>query len=109
LATADQNTPRSKLLARDTAEANLIKATIEAYYASNGKYPSDYEKLVAYVQDDRSGTWSANDKKDFTNIKTHLIDFAYTVRGDGQAYQFTYTDVDGKPVTIKGDYQNDYH
>ena len=106
--TTDQS-QLTKLLARDTASANLIKATLTVYYIANNEYPVDYATLTSYVDNDQTGQWSASGKTNFDGIRKNLKDLSYTVRGDFQAYQFTYTDSAGKPVTVKGDYQNDYH
>jgi hypothetical protein len=95
-------------LARDTSDANLIKAVLTQYYVRQGSYPFDYESIVEYVNNDDSGNWDTESKKNFNDIQTHLKDLDYTVKGDRQAYRFTYTDITGKPVTVDGDYKNDY-
>lgn len=97
------------LLARDNADAKVLKATLKVYYIANAKYPFSYDELVSYVDSDQSGNWSSEDKRNFNAIKTNLKDLNYTVRGDERAYQFTYTDSAGKPVRVTGEYQNDYH
>lgn len=91
------------------AQAKYLASILDVYFLTDGEYPLDIpymiETIKMYPKD-----FPSIKKDDFKQIKkaTELPEFKYKVRGDNQAYKFTYKGVEGETVTKKGDYQNDY-
>ena len=90
------DTPTGKL---ETSTAAVIQSTLNVYYVDKGYYPSSYESLIEYKPE--------NEAK-LNEYKEELRDFKYSRRGDEQAYQITYTNIDDKKITLSGNYKEDY-
>lgn len=84
----------------ETSTAAVIQSTLNVYYVDRGYYPSSYEALMEYKPE------NAAKLKEY---KDELKEFEYSRRGDEQAYQITYTNVDGKTITLTGNYKEDYN
>lgn len=94
---ADTST-RGKL---EIATAAAIKSTVNLNYVKEGVYAYSYDNLI-----------EESEPEDQTRLKEYrdiLKDFEYSVRGDGRAYQITYTNVDGDKITVDGNYSEEYH
>jgi len=93
----------------ETASINLIKASINVYYAFDGKYPYNMQTLIERlkelgIKDNRASKLAEQlDKsiKDLPNLK-------YSVRGDEKAYKITYTNSKGEEKTIEANYEADF-
>jgi len=90
------DTPVGKL---ETSTAAVIQSTLNVYYVDKGYYPISYESLIEYKPE--------NETK-LNEYKNELKDFEYSRRGDEQAYQITYTNIDDKKITLTGNYKEDY-
>ena len=92
------------------ASADMIKASLDVYYVLHSRYPTSMDILKEDIATDPE-SWRASDASPDsmdTAIK-ELPGFTYEVRGDGEAYKFTYTDQRGEKRTVEGNYQEDYH
>lgn len=96
---AKKDAPLAK---QEKAYADLVEAELNSYYVDEGVYPSSQEELASRFD---------KDSKDlsFTAVTEELEDFTYTVRGDKDAYQVSYTDNDGRIQTLSGNYKEDYN
>lgn len=111
----EQNTKKpvdkmtSLTLGAEKAGADLLKSYLDLYYTVKGSYPVNYRDFISTVNSDQSGYLSNISTKTLDEIRGELKDFSYTVRGDGQACQLTYTNSLNEPVTVAIDYKNEYH
>lgn len=83
----------------ETTTAAAIQAYINSYYVDKEYYPYDYQALIDYKPEN---------KADLEKYQSNLKDFEYSRRGDEQAYQFKYTNIDDKEIILKGNYKEDY-
>ena len=91
------DTPQGKL---ETSTASVIQSTLNVYYVDKGYYPTSYEALMDYKPEN-------HDKlKEYRN---ELKDFEYSRRGDEQAYQITYTNIDKMKIKLTTNYKEDYN
>lgn len=108
----DKN-PASASSKLETDSADVVKSDLDIYYLLNGKYPVTYERLVEDITNNKSGNYGKGDgvtkAKELDDTKGNLKDYNYTVRGDGQACQFTYLNSSNKTVTVAVDYKSEYH
>ncbi len=91
------------------ARAEYLKSVLNLYYVVEGNYPIDINFMVQTIKDS-SKDFPTIKKSELKDIKdtAKLPHFKYQVRGDEQAYKFSYTNVEGKKVEVKGNYQKDY-
>jgi hypothetical protein len=85
----------------ETATVKAIQANINLNYVKEGEYAYSYENLI-----------QESEPKDQTLLREYrdiLKDFDYSVRGDGKAYQITYTNVDSEKIVLEGDYEKEFH
>lgn len=95
---ADKKEPFQK---QEQAYVELVEAELRDYYANERIYPIS-ESDLSEIFDDEEGL-------SYRDVTKELEDFNYTVRGDREAYKFTYTDNDGKSQTVSGNYKEDYN
>lgn len=93
----------------EAASINLIKASINVYYAFDGKYPYNMQTLIKRlkelgVKDSRASKLAEQMEKSIKDLSS----LKYSVRGDGKAYKITYTNSGGEEKTIEGNYETDY-
>lgn len=84
----------------ENANADLIKSSLKVYYIEESEYPSEIEELLSSKEGEIKDSLQAS--------ISNLNDFDYSVRGDRQAYKFTYKSIDTQLVTVEGNYQEDY-
>lgn len=97
--------------AYELSGAKVVKADLDLYYALYGKYPTDRNDFVEKLS---NSEFIKKKDKPFDaaflqKIMNDLKDFSYTVRGDEQAYKFSYTDQYGEKKVIEANYQKDFH
>lgn len=97
------NTPDSytqAILDAEEAAASHLEASLRFYYVTNviRQYPVNIDSLY----DEQENSLLED------NVNKWLKDFKYSVRGDYQAYKFTYTDSLGEQQTVEGNYREDY-
>lgn len=92
------------------SSADLMKATLNVYYVNYKEYPVTDTALSEDIVNNPH-LYSENAAASIQSVRTtDLQNFNYSVRGDYQAYKFTYTDpLKKETVTVEGDYQNSYH
>ncbi len=85
----------------EKASSDMVTVSLDGYYANKGRYPVDYDALVAHYD---------GETKDYL-LKSQVLlkDFEYTRRGDEQAYKFTYTSKSGEKKSVEGQYRKDYN
>ena len=84
----------------ETASVDVVKSSLRYYYATERKYPLDYDTLLE-AQSEDSATYLKDAHKT-------LKDFNYSVTGDREKYRFTYTSLDGDSKEVEGNYKEDY-
>lgn len=98
--------------AYETSHEKVIKSAIGIYYAFYQEYPTDIDDLIkklSYKKNYEILHKKPYDTEYLKKVLVELKDFSYTVRGDRQAYKFTYQQKYGKQVTVEGNYQKDFH
>jgi len=85
----------------ETTSAAAIKAQVDLNYVTEGEYAYSYENLIEEAKPE--------DKELLEKYRDNLKDFEYSVKGDGSAYQISYTNITGEQITIDGNYSEDYH
>lgn len=90
----------------ESSSVQELKASLDYYYVLEGEYPRNTEDLVKVLS--RSEKNKEIIKALPIAIKS-LKDFTFTVRGDEQAYKFTYTNSNGKQQVVEGNYKKDFH
>lgn len=99
----------------EKASANVIESAVEMHYVYEGKYPRSLKDLTDTLKVDINQMKERNlapSEQFLPTLEKSIKDLKsleYKVRGDDQAYQFTYTDFDGKTQTITGNYNKDFH
>lgn len=89
------NTSAGKL---EVLSADALKARIDLYHTTEGRYPYDLDDLQP----------SSRDESGRSDFRQNLKELDYSRRGDGEAYRFTYSNIAGETVKIEGNYKLDY-
>ena len=92
----------NELQTRETANIDYVQSSLALYHVNNGNYPSAYERLIEDKDD-------AQAKELLTGATSILKNFDYSVSGDRQTYKITYDALNGEPVEVKFNYQNDFN
>lgn len=98
--------------AYEISAVNVLKADLDLYYALYGNYPTDKDKFLEKLSKDeyiKKREGKPFDTNFLQKIMNSLKGFLYTVRGDEQAYKFSYIDQYGEKKVIEGNYQKDFH
>lgn len=98
--------------AYENSGEDLIKNELDLYYIIYNKYPNSIEKLMEGLSDERNYKLLKRERYDRTLLKNVIKDlegFTYSVRGDDQAYKFTYKHKYGEQKVVEGNYQKDFH
>lgn len=90
------------------ASANYIEATLKVYYTYYGWYPFSMDELADNIAKNEDKFWEDPNPQQLKESVAALQNFEYSKRGDGQAYQITYTDIRGKQVVLEGNYRADF-
>ncbi len=105
----------------EVSAQNVVKSNLEMYYSFYQKYPSDTDELIEGLSNKKNYEILNQKPLDLSSLKRtigkesnqyswqELKEFSYSVRGDRQAYKFSYTDQYGKRKVIEGSYQKDFH
>lgn len=88
----------------ETAQENVVKSSLDLYYVKKGEYPRSKDKLVEELKKIEGIKVDELEKAIIT-----LKDFNYQLRGDEEAYQFSYTDYIGQKHTVEGEYKKNFH
>jgi len=90
--------------------ARVIKADLNLYYVLYKQYPDDTRSLLEGLRKDTYQDKKETEKQVLITEKSirELKDFNYVVRGDEQAYKFTYMGQFGRKE-VQGEYQKDFH
>lgn len=94
---------RNAILNVEEKSVNAVKASIDYYYVRNGMYPLSWDNLTEDFKEASQSTQILDD------IEKNLSNFEYKVRGDRQAAQIEYTDINGNKQTPEFNYIKDYH
>jgi hypothetical protein len=98
--------------AYELSAVKVLKADLNLYYALYGNYPTDKDKFLEKLSENefiKKNEGKPFDTNSLQKVMNSLKDFSYTVRGDEQAYKFSYIDQYGEKKVIEGNYQKDFH
>jgi hypothetical protein len=89
---------------QESAYANVIKDSLNVYYARYEKYPESYQALLGDINKTPE-IYGVNDEgmEELTHIGSRLGNFSYSAKSHGAGYEFTYTRVSGSVVTVKSE------
>ena len=93
----------------ETSGIEWLEAELDLYYLENGQYPVDYSILEEYIVEADDTDSATENKELLTSVEDSLDNLEYKVRGDGEAYQLTYTSDTGEMVTKEGNYREDFN
>lgn len=110
-----QRSDRIKKL--EIAYVEMVKASVNLYRVAYGTYPYDAEVLIrdleVYAKTERVQPdlkeGMSDSIKSTKKAVNELKDFDFSLRGDGEAYQITYTDFEGNKKVIEGNYNKEFH
>jgi hypothetical protein len=88
----------------EITQENVVKSSLDLYYVKKGEYPRRNDKLVEELKK-IDGLKIDELEKAINTLK----DFKYQLRGDEEAYQFSYTDSSGQKHTVEGEYKKNFH
>jgi len=94
---------RNAILNVEEKSVNAVKASIDYYYVRNGMYPLSWDNLTEDFKEASQSTQILDD------IEKNLSNFEYKVRGDRQAAQIEYIDINGNKQTPEFNYVKDFH
>ncbi len=90
--------------AQESDGVELIKADLNLYYVVHKSYPWEISDVEEAVEEAQKGNYKVTQ-----DAISGLKDFSYEIKGNRQAYKFSYTDLNEKRVTEEGNYQADFH
>lgn len=85
----------------ESSSSDSLSAHLDLYFVQKGNYPTDLERLQESIE-------KPEDLAFLKEVESNLKDLDYTVRGDGEAYKFTYTGLDGETKEVSGNYKEDF-
>ncbi|MEI6533370.1 MAG: hypothetical protein WCO06_06025 [Candidatus Roizmanbacteria bacterium] len=97
----------------EIAHVNMVKASLNLYYAVHGSYPYNVEIMLRDLEKDvTEGRVQTEISEGIDTTKKaikELKDFDFRLRGDGQVYQISYTDFEENKKIVEGNYNKEFH
>jgi hypothetical protein len=91
----------------------MVRASINLYRALHNSYPYSMKVMLADLGDDVKAGRIKSDVSESVDTTQKAIaelkDFNFSLRGDGEAYQITYTDSEGNKKVIEENYNKEFH
>lgn len=88
----------------EKATFDFLKASINVYYVSKGKYPHQISDMQEVLETSKQGSYAH-----LEIAISKLKNFKYELRGDGKVYRISYINQTGQTNSVEGSYTTEFH